>query len=52
MNKLSDLVMFISGSPQFRIIESTDEHSPSYYIYSQEDLLNDLSMVETMAENQ
>ena len=50
MNKLSDLVMFISGSPQFRIIESTDEHSSSYYIYSQENLLNDLSMVETMAE--
>ena len=50
MNKLSDLVIFISGSPQFRIIESIDEPSPSYYVYSQEDLLNDLSMFEMITE--
>ena len=50
MNKLSDLVMFVSGSPQFRIIESIDEPSPSYYVYSQEDLLNDLSMFEMITE--
>lgn len=43
MVKLSTHVRFLSGSPQFRITETIDEEAPSYQIYSQNDLLEDLT---------
>ena len=46
MDGLDKHVRFLSGSPQFRILESTDEHAPIYRLYSQNDLLNDLSGIE------
>lgn len=42
MKKLSMLVDFVSGTPQFRITESIDKESPIYNLYSQTDLLEDL----------
>ncbi|MCQ2011295.1 restriction endonuclease subunit S [Sporolactobacillus sp. STSJ-5] len=42
MKKLSELVDFVSGSPQFRITESFDEQAPLYNFYSQTDLSDDL----------
>jgi Type I restriction modification DNA specificity domain. len=42
MEKLSNLIEFTSGSPQFRITESTNERAPTYHLYSQTDLLDDL----------
>lgn len=41
--KLYDVVEFISGTPQFRIHESTEIQAPIYSVYSQTDLLEDLS---------
>ncbi|WP_411168484.1 restriction endonuclease subunit S [Clostridium sp. MB05] len=42
MNKLNELVEFISGSPQFRIREVVDESAPVFTYYSQTDLTDDL----------
>lgn len=42
MKKLSDVVEFESGSPQFRITEVLDRDAPLYTYYSQPDLLDDL----------
>lgn len=42
MNKLNELVEFISGSPQFRITEVVDENASVYNYYSQTDLTDDL----------
>jgi hypothetical protein len=44
MIKISDLVEFVSGSPQFRIVETKQEHAPIYFMYSQADLNDDLTM--------
>lgn len=46
MDGLDKHVRFVSGSPQFRVLESIDEQAPVYRIYSQNDLLNDLSGIE------
>lgn len=46
MDGLDKHVRFVSGSPQFRIIESTDEQDPVYRLYSQSDLADDLSGIE------
>ena len=46
MNALDKHVRFMSGSPQFRITDTTDEQDPVYWIYSQGDLLDDLTGVE------
>lgn len=43
MIKLSTHVRFLSGSPQFRITETMDEEAPNYQIYSQNNLLEDLT---------
>lgn len=43
---------FCSGSPQFRITEAKNEQAPSYRIYSQNDLFDDLTGVKTeVSEN-
>ena len=46
MIKLEKHVRFVSGSPQFRITESKDKQAPVYWIYSQSDLMEDLTGVE------
>jgi hypothetical protein len=43
MKKLSDLVSFTSGSPQFRIIEARDWEAPHYSCYSQDAWQDDLA---------
>jgi prevent-host-death family protein len=43
MEKLSNLIEFTSGSPQFRITESTNERAPTYHLYSQTEVLNKVS---------
>lgn len=42
MEKLSELVELVSGSPQFRITEVFDEKTPLFTYYSQTDLTDDL----------
>lgn len=42
MNKLNELVEFISGSPQFRITEVIDKNASVFIYYSQTDLTDDL----------
>nr|WP_260337737.1 restriction endonuclease subunit S [Pasteurella testudinis] len=42
------MVRFISGSPQFRITESTDNSAPVYIWYAQHHLAADLSDMATM----
>lgn len=42
MRKLSEMVEFVSGSPQFRITEVFDVNAPLYTFYSQSDLDDDL----------
>lgn len=39
---LSELVGCVSGTPQFRIVESTDSAAPTYLFYGQADLDGDL----------
>ncbi|MGV6988155.1 restriction endonuclease subunit S [Testudinibacter sp. P80/BLE/0925] len=48
MKKLSDYVQFGSGSPQFRVTESTDSSAPVYIWYAQHHLAADLSGMATM----
>ncbi|OPJ64808.1 restriction endonuclease subunit S [Clostridium oryzae] len=42
MDKLSELVELVSGSPQSRITEAFDEKTPLFTYYSQTDLTDDL----------
>lgn len=42
MSRLEDVVKFVSGSPQFRIIETSDYKAPLYTYYGQPDLEGDL----------
>lgn len=42
MKMLREMVEFVSGSPQFRITESSNERAPLYNFYSQTDLSDDL----------
>lgn len=49
--KLQDLLQFHSGSPQFRITESSDINAPLYYFYGQPELENDLVDLAVNAEN-
>lgn len=42
MRKLSEMVEFLSGSPQFRITEVFDVNAPLYIYYGQPDLDDDL----------
>lgn len=42
MIRIKELVELISGSPQFRITESSDPAAPSYFFYTQFDLEEDL----------
>jgi len=44
---MSDIVTSISGSPQFRIVESFEVQAPIYKFYSQTDLANDLVGMES-----
>lgn len=52
MGKLSGMVEFISGSPQFRITEVMDKQAPLYTFYSQADLSDDLvGIVSSASDN-
>lgn len=51
MKKLQDVIQLISGSPQFRIVESHAENSPVYYFYGQQELENDLTGIELNCES-
>ena len=42
MKKLSEMVEFVSGSPQFRIIEVFDVNAPLYIYYGQSNIDDDL----------
>lgn len=42
MVKLNEIVELVSGTPQFRITETRAEQAPSYLLYSQTDLADDL----------
>ncbi|MBI4857111.1 MAG: restriction endonuclease subunit S [Acetobacterium woodii] len=42
MVKLNEIVALVSGTPQFRITETRAEPTPSYLLYSQTDLADDL----------
>ncbi|WP_178023512.1 restriction endonuclease subunit S [uncultured Paenibacillus sp.] len=42
MSRLDNMVEFVSGSPQFRIKETTDDTAPLYNYYGQADLEADL----------
>jgi Type I restriction modification DNA specificity domain. len=42
MRRLEDMVEFVSGSPQFRIKETSDEKAPLYSYYGQPNLEADL----------
>ena len=48
MYKLNDAVTFISGSPQFRIKESSNAEAVLYNCYSQTDLSDDLFGVDSV----
>lgn len=50
MGKISEYVSFESGTPQFRINESTDDNTSVYSIYSQNDLLDDLTGIKSTEE--
>lgn len=50
MDKISEYVSFESGTPQFRINESTDDNASVYSIYSQNDLLDDLTGIKSSEE--
>jgi len=41
MKKLDDMADFMTGSPQFRITETSDKGAPVYTFYSQTDFMND-----------
>ena len=47
MRKFEDMVEFVSGSPQFRIKETTDTTAPLYTYYGQSDLDADLVGMDT-----
>lgn len=47
---LSGMSEFMSGSPQFRIAESSDETAPAYVFYEQADLDDDLAQVVSARE--
>ena len=47
---LSGMSDFMSGSPQFRIAESSDETAPAYVFYEQADLDDDLAQVVSARE--
>ncbi|WP_046720995.1 restriction endonuclease subunit S [Heyndrickxia coagulans] len=52
MGKLSEVVEFVSGSPQFRITEVFDTNAPLYTYYGQLDLADDLvDIVSSNVEN-
>lgn len=42
MKRLDSIVEFVSGSPQFRIIEVFDDKAPLYTYYGQQDIEDDL----------
>ncbi len=47
MRRLGDMVKFVSGSPQFRIKESSEDAAPLYTFYGQPDLEADLVGMDT-----
>lgn len=49
MKKLSEIVEFVSGSPQFRITEVFDVNAPLYIYYSQPDI--DADLVDIVSPN-
>lgn len=49
--KLQDLIELTSGSPQFRITESSEDNAPVYYFYGQQEIENDLAGIEFNGED-
>ncbi|XEO93306.1 restriction endonuclease subunit M [Latilactobacillus sakei] len=47
MDQLCHYVRFVSGTPQSRLFISSNESDPSYYVYGQMELKNDLIQEET-----
>lgn len=47
MRRLDTMVEFVSGSPQFRITEVSDEQAPIYTYYGQQDIEDDLVGIES-----
>ena len=50
MKRLKDFIQLSSGSPQFRITESTAPTAPQYYFYGQQEMENDLVGIEMNKE--
>lgn len=49
---LYEIASIVSGTPQFRIVESLDSTAPTYQIYSQSNLADDLAGVTSHETNQ
>ena len=50
MYELKKYVRFMSGSPQFRIVELSRGQAKEYEMYSQKDLMEDLTGIEDNCE--
>ena len=50
MNELQNKVKIISGSPQFRFVETIDEEAPLYNYYGQVELSDDLVGIDTQGK--
>lgn len=48
MRRLDSVVEFVSGSPQFRITEVSDEQAPIYTYYGQQDIEDDLVGIDSI----
>ncbi|MGE4273696.1 MAG: restriction endonuclease subunit M [Desulfitobacterium sp.] len=51
MEKIENVVEFVSGSPQFRIKEVLDDKAPLYTYYGQQDIEDDLVGIDSNGSN-
>lgn len=51
MVPIHDIVEFLSGTPQFRIVETTNNDAPAYYFYAQSEIEEDLAGLESKVAN-
>ncbi|MEL1134517.1 restriction endonuclease subunit M [Desulfitobacterium sp. THU1] len=51
MEKIENVVEFVSGSPQFRIKEVLDDKAPLYTYYGQQDIEDDLIGIDSNGSN-
>lgn len=51
MKRIDNVVKFVSGSPQFRIQEVSDEKAPIYTYYGQSDMEEDLVCINSNSSN-